>query len=74
MKALATPDDRRPAPARWGRPDLRSTFCGPSPPASSSSPPRSASPPPVPDVTAVTDGTITGPKIGVPYAAEAAFS
>jgi 3-oxo-4-pregnene-20-carboxyl-CoA dehydrogenase alpha subunit len=72
MKALATLMTGALPVARWGRPALlpgaasgellvTAALREPSHPA------------PTPPVTAVTDGTITGLKIGVPYAAEASL-
>jgi 3-oxo-4-pregnene-20-carboxyl-CoA dehydrogenase alpha subunit len=72
MKALATLATGALPLARWGRPALlpgvasgelllTAALREPSHPA------------PTPPVTAVTDGKITGLKVGVPYAAEASF-
>jgi 3-oxo-4-pregnene-20-carboxyl-CoA dehydrogenase alpha subunit len=70
MKALATLMTGALPLARWGRPDLRSDVLRG---VASGELLLSAAlrEPPTPPTTAVTDGTITGTKIGVPYAAEA---
>ena len=65
MKALATLMTGALAPARWGRPDLL-------PGVASGELLLTAAlrEPPAAPATAVTNGTITGLKIGVPYAAQ----
>ena len=71
MKALATLMTGALPLLRWGRPDLRSISGVASGELLLTAALREPShPAPTPPATAVTDGTITGRKIGVPYAAE----
>src|SRR5205823_12545418 len=74
MKAMATLMTGALPLARWGRPDLRSDVLRgvASGELLLTAALREPSyPQPLPPATAVTDGTITGRKIGVPYAEQA---
>ena len=74
MKALATLMTGALPLARWGRPDLRSDVLRGVASGElllTAALREPSNPQPFPPATAVTDGTITGLKIGVPYAAEA---
>jgi hypothetical protein len=76
MKALATLMTGALPFARWGRPDLRSDVLRGVASGElllTAALREPSSPAPAPPATAITDGKITGTKIGVPYAAEASL-
>ena len=76
IKALATLMTGALPFARWGRPDLRSDVLRGVASGElllTAALREPSSPAPAPPATAITDGKITGTKIGVPYAAEASL-